>query len=323
MEYLPCTTPVAFIIFNRPESTRRVFAAIRAARPQQLFVIADAPRPHHPADLARCAATRAIIDEVDWDCAVFKNYAEQNLGCGLRPASGLDWVFEQVETAIILEDDCLPDATFFPYCTELLTRYQDDERIGHISGNNFQFGQQRGEYSYFYSRYTHHWGWATWRRAWQHFDYDLRKWPDLRHTDWLDRLLDTPAAVNYWRQIFDEVYRGDKLHIWDYQWTFACWLSDRLCILPQVDLVSNIGFNAEGTHTVRQNQFANLPLASIQLPLLHPPAIIRDRAADLFIQSSKFNLDLWSRLKRKLYWHRFRQKLGVKRSATMISNVKH
>ena len=309
MIHSPCTTPIAFIIFNRPESTRQVFNVIRAARPQQLFVIADAPRLDRPDDIWKCAATRAIIEEVDWECEIFKNYADENLGCGLRPASGLDWVFELVETAIILEDDCLPDPTFFSYCTELLARYYDELCIMHISGNNFQFGQQRGDFSYFYSRYTHHWGWATWRRAWQHFDYDLAKWPDVRSTDWLDTLLDTPAAVVYWQQIFDEVYNTDKLHIWDYQWTFTCWLHNGLCILPQVDLVSNIGFNAEGTHTIRQNQFANLPLGEMQFPLQHPPEIIRDCNADIFIQESKFNLDLWSRLKRKFYWHIYQQKI--------------
>jgi hypothetical protein len=304
VNHTPCTTPIVSIVFNRPEATRQVFNAIRMARPQQLFVIADAPRSEYPQDIEKCAATRAIFDEIDWECEVFKNYADRNLGCGLRPATGLDWVFDRVESAIILEDDCLPHPTFFPYCTELLTYYQDDDRIAHISGNNFQFGRVRGEYSYFYSRYTHHWGWATWRRAWQKFDYDLHKWPELSTTDWLESLLDTPAAVNYWRQIFDEVYRGDKLHIWDYQWTFACWQANSLCILPQVDLVSNIGFDREGTHTIRHNQFANLPLGAIEFPLKHPPNIIRDRSADIFIQSSKFNLDLWSRLKRKIYWHR-------------------
>jgi hypothetical protein len=301
-------TPVAFIIFNRPEATRRVLGEIRKAHPKQLFVIADAPRPDRGEDIAKCAATRAVIDEIDWDCEVFKNYATENLGCGLRPATGLDWVFEQVETAIILEDDCLPHPTFFPYCTELLERYRDEPRIMHISGNNFQFGRQRGNYSYFFTRYTHHWGWATWRRAWQYFDYDINKWSELRSTDWLADLLDTPAAIAYWQQIFDEVYRGDKLHIWDYQWTFTCWLQEGLSISPQVDLVSNIGFNREGTHTIRANEFANLPLKPIAFPLQHPPEIIRDRAADMFTQASKFNLDWRSRLKRKLYWHRWRSR---------------
>jgi hypothetical protein len=310
MAYLPCSTPVVLIIFNRPEATRQVFAAIRAARPQQLFVIADAPRlgGNHPDDRAKCAATRAIIETVDWDCAVFKNYADENMGCGLRVSSGLDWVFGQVESAIILEDDCLPDRTFFPFCTELLARYQDDARIAHISGNNFQFGQQRGAASYFYSRYAHMWGWATWRRAWQHYDYEIKQWPSLRSTDWLETLLDTPAAVANWRQIFDRMYNAE-IDTWDYQWAFACWQYDGLCIHPQVDLVSNIGFTAEGTHTVRQNQFANLAVTEMQFPLKHPAAIIRDREADMFVQSSKFNLDLWSRLKRKFYWHRFRQQM--------------
>ncbi len=304
----PCTTPVAFLVFNRPESTRHVFQAIRAARPQQLLVIADAPRIDRPDDIAKCAATRAIIDEVDWECQVFKNYAEANLGCGLRVSSGLDWVFQQVESAIILEDDCVPDPSFFPYCTELLAHYQDDSRIAHISGNNFQFGQQRGEASYFYSRYAHMWGWATWRRAWAYYDYDLKQWPNLRSTDWLETLLDTPAAVANWRQIFDRMYNAE-IDTWDYQWTFACWRNDSLCIHPQVDLVSNIGFDADGTHTVRQNQFANLPVTAIQFPLKHPVKIIRDCNADMFVQSSKFNLDLWSRLKRKLYWHRLLQQV--------------
>lgn len=304
-----CTTPVALIIFNRPESTRQVFEAIRAARPQQLFVIADAPRADRFDDIAKCAETRAIIENVDWDCEVFKNYADRNLGCGLRPASGLNWVFDRVETAIILEDDCLPHPTFFPYCTELLDRYQHDSRIMHISGNNFQFGRRRGAASYFYSRYTHHWGWATWRRAWQHFDYNLTEWENLRLTNWLETILDTPAAVDNWRQIFDEVATTDKLHIWDYQWTFSCWQNEGLCILPQVDLVKNIGFNADGTHTLRHNQFANLPLRQMQFPLHHPLQVTRDIEADKFIQHSKFNLDLWSRLKRKFYWHRFQQKI--------------
>jgi hypothetical protein len=304
---LTCSTPVAFIIFNRPSATRRVFAAIRQAQPQQLFIIADAPRKDRPEDGANCEETRSIVENVDWDCEVFKNYATENMGCGLRPASGLSWVFDRVETAIILEDDCLPDPNFFPYCTELLDRYRHEPRIMHISGNNFQFGRQWGNTSYFYSRYTHHWGWATWRRAWQYFDFNIPQWQNLRTTDWLANLLDTSAGVRYWQQIFDEVDRGDKLHIWDYQWTFACWLQGGLSIVPQVDLVSNIGFDRSGTHTTRKNQFADLPLQSIDFPLQHPLTISRNLDADKFIQGSKFNLDFISRLQRKFYWHRLQQ----------------
>ena len=157
----PMTTPVALLIFNRPECTERVFAAIRQAKPSMLLAIADGPRPDRPDDIAKCAAARAIIDRVDWDCEVFKNYADTNLGCGVRPATGISWVFDRVETAIILEDDCIPHPDFFRYCDELLTRYRDDERVMHISGNNFWAGKYQHEDSYLFSRYTLSWGWAT------------------------------------------------------------------------------------------------------------------------------------------------------------------
>src|SRR5665648_587346 len=162
-------TPVAFIIFNRPETTRRVFAEIAKARPTKLLVIADGPRATHPDDAEKCAVVRAIIDGVDWDCEVLKNYSDVNLGCKRRVSSGLDWVFDTVEEAIILEDDCLPHPTFFRFCEEMLAKYRDDKRIAMISGDNFQFGKKRTEYSYYFSRYTHIWGWASWRRAWDNY----------------------------------------------------------------------------------------------------------------------------------------------------------
>src|SRR6185369_14461868 len=164
------TTPVAFIIFNRPDTTEKVFAEIARARPPKLLVIADGPRAGRAGEADRCAATRAIIDRVDWDCKVLTNYSDVNLGCKNRVASGIDWVFEQVPEAIILEDDCLPDPTFFRFCEELLIRYREDERISQICGANFQFGRKRSNDSYYFSRYNHIWGWASWRRAWQHYD---------------------------------------------------------------------------------------------------------------------------------------------------------
>nr|MBA3765731.1 glycosyltransferase family 2 protein [Acidobacteriota bacterium] len=172
--------PVALIIFNRADTTARVLAEIAKARPSKLLVIADGPRADHPDDAEKCLAARAAIDRVNWDCEVLTNYSEVNLGCGARPSSGLDWVFENVAEAIILEDDCLPHPTFFPFCAELLERHRDDERVMMISGDNFQFGRKRTQYSYYFSRYTHTWGWATWRRAWRYFDREIKLWPALR-----------------------------------------------------------------------------------------------------------------------------------------------
>src|SRR5512139_3287315 len=169
-------TPVAFIIFNRPDTAERVFAEIAKARPPKLLVVADGPRANRSGEAEKCAATRAIIDRVDWDCEVLTNFSDTNLGCKNRVSSGIDWVFEQVPEAIILEDDCLPHPTFFRFCEELLERYRDDERIGMISGDNFQLGQKRTDASYYFSRYNHIWGWASWRRAWRHYDREASAW---------------------------------------------------------------------------------------------------------------------------------------------------
>ena len=171
--------PVLLIIFNRPEHTRRALAAIRRVRPRSLLVVADGPRSAAEATL--CARTRDVISEVDWDCTVLRSYSEKNLGCGIRVHTGIDWAFSQFEDLIVLEDDCIPDPSFFSFCEQLLEYYRDDERVMHISGNNFQPDQPSTSYGYYFSKYTHAWGWATWRRAWKHFDWALEHWPELRN----------------------------------------------------------------------------------------------------------------------------------------------
>src|SRR4028118_433764 len=182
-------TPVVLIIFNRPAQTEKVFEVIRQAKPPKLLVIADGSRAERPGEAEKCAAARAVIDRVDWDCEVFKNYSDVNLGCDPRISSGLNWVFETVEEAIILEDDCVPHPTFFRYCEELLERYRHDARVMNISGQNVLFGRHRTEYSYYFSRYTLCWGWASWRRAWQYFDVDVKLWPEIRDQNLIKNVL--------------------------------------------------------------------------------------------------------------------------------------
>lgn len=275
-------TPVAFIIFNRPDLTSRVFAEIRRAKPRRLLVIADGPRQDRSGEAERCAMTRAIIEQVDWDCEVLRNFSHVNLGCGRRVASGLEWVFEQTTEAIILEDDCVPHPTFFPFCEALLDRYRDDERVMHIGGNGFQFGRTDQSSSYFFSRYFPSWGWASWRRAWRHYDLEIALWPSLRHTDWLREFLDDERLLEYWQLRFDRAHAGvDVVNTWDLQWTFTCWLQNGLAILPYRTLVSNVGFGPEATHTRSASvPLANLPTAPMQFPLKHPPYVFRDREAD-------------------------------------------
>ncbi len=272
-------TAVAFVIFNRPEATARVFAAIAQARPAKLLVIADGPRRDRPGEETACAATRAVIDRVDWDCAVLKEYSPINLGLRRRLASGLDWVFDTVEEAIVLEDDCLPDQTFFPFCAELLSRYRTDPRVAHVGGTNHQLGRRRGAGSYYFSIYPHVWGWASWRRAWRHFDTGLAAWPALRESDLLRALLPDHNRVRYWRRILDRAAAG-KVDAWSYQWMLACWSQEALSVVPNVNLVSNIGFGVDSTHTKCVNPFAGQPTEPVPFPLVHPSHVGRDAAAD-------------------------------------------
>ena len=269
--------PIAFLIFRRPDLTARVFEAIRQAQPHKLFIVADGARNESEAIL--CQQARAVTEVIDWDCEVFRNYADENLGCRKRVSSGLDWVFSQVEEAIILEDDCLPHPSFFRYCQELLDYYREDERIWCISGDNFQDGQCRGDGSYYFSNYNHCWGWASWRRAWQKYDHDLSSWEKFKDGQYLRSVLDGELEVKYWHNIFDELYKTGKPNTWDYTWTFTCWQNRGLTILPNVNLVSNIGFRSDGTHTLGESKFNNLPVQDIG-NIRHPFFLMRDRPAD-------------------------------------------
>ena len=176
-------TPIVFIVFNRPDKARRVFSQIRDARPQRLFLIADGPRESRPGELLKCLESRSILNDIDWDCELTIDFSDVNLGCRKRITTGLDRVFAEVDEAIILEDDCLPDHSFFGFCEELLTRYRDDRRVFHIGGTNYldrRIQERMAAASYYFSRYNHCWGWATWRRAWITRDSNMTYWPALR-----------------------------------------------------------------------------------------------------------------------------------------------
>ncbi len=284
------STPVVLIVFNRPEMTQRTLAAISKVKPQKLYVIADGPRTAYPDDHEKCQVTRAVIDTIDWKCHVFKNYADQNLGCQQRIYSGLNWVFDKVESAIIIEDDCLPDPSFFQFCDELLTRYKNDERIAAISGNNFQFGRNDIDDSYYFSRYPHCWGWATWSRAWRHCDITMKSWPEMKRQSMLASVFNSPGAIRYWSSKFQDTYEK-RMDSWSFPWTLSCWLQSGLTILPNVNLVANIGFGPEGTHHhSSKTPFCNVPVISMKFPLRHPKFVLRHNRADAFTQRHKFGL---------------------------------
>jgi hypothetical protein len=293
-------TAVVFLVFRRPDLTARVFESIRQARPKTLLVVADGPRSDRPDEAGQCAATRAAVERVDWPCEVLRNYSDANLGCKHRVASGLDWAFEQVEEAIILEDDCLPDPTFFRFAEELLERYRDDRRIMTVSGDNFLQGRRTSPHSYYFSRYMHCWGWASWRRAWRLFDLEMRQWPALRQDGWLADLFPVARQARYWESIFDRVHRGE-IDTWDYIWTYSIWSQSGLNVLPERNLVSNIGFGGAASHTHdKLSPWANLPTEAMTFPLDHPTCVLRNHRADAYSQQSVFQGDLVGRAVRKV-----------------------
>lgn len=275
-------TPVLFLVFNRPDTTLRVFEAIRQAKPPRLYVAADGPRVGRAGEAERVAKVREIATAVDWPCEVITLFRDKNLGCKYAVSSAINWFFEKEKQGIILEDDCLPQPDFFPFCEALLDRYVSDERVSVITGDNFQGGKRRGDGSYYFSRYNHVWGWASWRRAWQVYDRDLTFWPEWKDSDsWRNEFPDR-VERRYWGRIFNRMY-AQQIDTWDYPWTASVWYRGGLTVTPNVNLVSNIGFGTDSTHTTS----ADSPLAEMSTSpiggLVHPVNIAQDLAADRYV----------------------------------------
>jgi FkbM family methyltransferase len=285
----PLTPPVLFLIFNRPDLTKRTFEAIREVQPSQLFIAADGPRSDRPDDVRNCDECRAIVAGIDWECRVQTLYRERNLGCREAVQSAITWFFSHVEEGIILEDDCLPDASFFGFCARMLELYRDDMRVMCITGNNFQRGLRRGRASYYFSIHNHCWGWATWRRAWELNDLSMAKWPALKESRFLHGFL-RPYVAMFWEASFDAVFRGE-IDTWDYGWTLSCWANSGLTVTPNVNLVCNMGFDERATHTHRDpTNFHGVGSDRIGDQLIIPDQICRDVTADQFTEDMHFGI---------------------------------
>jgi hypothetical protein len=286
---------VVLFIYNRPELTARVFDAISRARPSRLFVFADGPRLDRADDLPRTEATRAATDAVGWPCDVEREYSPTNMGIKTRVETGLRRVFDRddVDGAIVLEDDCVPDPTFFDFCGDLLDRYRHDDRVMSVCGSRLTPPATNPDGSYSFSRYPFLWGWATWRRAWTHYDGVMRAWPRLRADGWLDALLDNRMAVAYWTYQFDRTYSAGASGDWDIAWLFSSWRDAGLSIVPGVNLVSNLGFQTDATHTRDgRSIFAAQPSAPMTFPLRHPPAIVSSTEEDRLAEATVFSGNL-------------------------------
>jgi len=299
-------TPVLFIVYNRPETTKEVFEVIREQKPMHLFVAADGPRPEKNDDHEKCMKVRELIN-VDWNCNLHLHYRDINLGCGKGPSDAITWFFNNVTEGIILEDDCIPHPHFFSYCRELLEYFRENDKIFFIGGTNFQKGILRGSGSYYYSAgFQGTWGWATWKRTWDNFDYYMNKISEDKFREVVNKMFTNGRQKDYWMEIFREVKRNRfNESCWDYQFYFTNWALGKMAIIPNVNLVRNIGFGVDATHTVGNNiPSMNLQSKSI-MPLIHNKNIILDKKADLFahkhyIQAYEFGMKGLIRLPMRL-----------------------
>lgn len=273
--------PVLFIVFNRPDTTKKVFERIRIARPSRLYFAADGPREFVEGEKQRCEEVREIIKSVDWPCEVHTLIHKNNLGCKFAPTQALDWFFDNEECGIILEDDCVPSSDFFHFCQTLLHKYRNINEVYAICGTNFQSHINYDENTYYFSRYFQAWGWASWRRAWIKNDIEMSFWPKWRSDKAWKSFFDDKTAINHWEKTFDKVFNNEIKSAWDFSWLASIWFNKGLVVVPRANLISNIGFGVNATHTTNPNdELANRlteKISEIKHPNIITPNIYSEK----------------------------------------------
>jgi len=280
--------PVLLLLFNRPNLTRLVVEAISKLNPTLVYIACDGPRVGNSQDIDAVSQVRHIASAGFNDCQTYHLYQDTNLGCRRAVSLAVSWFFDNVEEGIILEDDCLPHPDFFRFCDTLLDRYRDSRKVWCITGDNFQDGRRRGRGSYYFSKYNHIWGWATWRDRWLSYDGALKFWPSWRDSSHFASMFLHQQECDYWRRIFDDTYSG-KIDTWDYQWTACTWRSGGLTATPQVNLVTNIGHGSEGTHTGGDTDARfRIPARELSPKMRHPWQVRQHKRADLYVHEKVF-----------------------------------
>lgn len=274
-------TPILFIVFNRPDLTKKVFAEIKKVKLKQLFIAADGPRSGNASDAIKCQEVRDyLLANIDWQCDLQTLFRSDNLGCGLSCAGAVDWFFEQIEEGIIIEDDCLPDSSFFVFCSEMLDRYRHQERIMHITGV-YSGEPYLSQYSYYFSQIAPVGAWASWRRAWLKYDYYMKSWPDFLKEQQIRNLFNKKIQQDFWNWNLNALYLEKLKGTWDVQWAYDVMRSNGLVIHSGVNLVTNIGFTVDATHSSNAgNILSNKDKESMEFPLRHPVFIIENKLAD-------------------------------------------
>lgn len=284
------------IVWRRPIETLKLINALRKVAPKNIYIACDGPIIEDPLSVKQVNEVRDVIDNsIDWDCSVKKKYYEVNQGCKIGVSNAISWFFSLVDEGIILEDDCIPEEEFFEYCSILLERYRDDERIWCISGNNHQGGRLISKDSYFFGSYPQIWGWATWKRCWKHYDRDLKDWGIKANQEKLKNLFSSQRVWFYWKNRWDDIFYKGYPDTWDFQWDYTVLANSGMVCFPNTDLVQNIGFGPLAVHT-KDSKFAprNKYNKNIISPLKHPKYIIKSRNADQYLEKTRmFNLKIF------------------------------
>ncbi|MDX2196354.1 MAG: nucleotide-diphospho-sugar transferase [Cytophagales bacterium] len=279
--------PVLFIIFNRPDTTKMVFEKIREAKPPRLYIAADGPRSTRAGEEKNCIKTREVVSNVDWDCEVFTKFSDKNLGMKVAEYTAMNWFFENEEDGIILEDDTLPNNSFFWFCEELLNYYKNDTRIFHISGCNLQFGKKYGDGTYYFSRNPICWGWASWRRAWKYYDPNIKNYTNFDKLNHFSNIM--VGDINKWqyKMMIKSIFRGRDT--WDYQWSFAIQSQHGLCITPNMSLITNIGYRPDATTSTYTSSKLSKILSEDINTIVHPEFMVESVNADYYFNHLTFN----------------------------------
>ncbi|MFZ2957709.1 MAG: nucleotide-diphospho-sugar transferase [Candidatus Ozemobacteraceae bacterium] len=298
-------TPVLFLIFNRPDTTACVFDMIRQAKPPRLYIASDGPRESRAGESLRVRETRDfVLQSISWDCEVKTLFRENNLGCKIAVSSAITWFFEQEEMGIILEDDTVPSLNFFWFCEELLEKYKDDLRVLHVDGTSFSQVLPISE-SYDFSKYALIWGWATWRRAWKSYDVKMGTFREFLSGKMIERVWDTRAEQEFWTRLLSLAYE-DKVDTWDFQWFYTIWSMNGLTIRPRINMVKNIGFSQEATHTKKSSRmFDDMLAMHYEEPLTHPKFVLQNKTMDRNCSFVRFGITS------NFLWRVYRKILGL------------
>lgn len=278
-------TPILLLIFNRPEVTKQVFDRITEVKPKVLYIAADGAR--NVEEQIKCEETRAIVNNINWECEVKTLFRQENLGCKIAVSEAITWFFNHVTEGIILEDDCLPSLSFFGFCSALLAKYRNDDRIGHIGGSNFQNGNLRGDGTYYFSKLTHVWGWAGWSRVWKDYDVDMKSFERFSIDDFENSASHAPYK-EIWHLNLGNTF-NQNINTWDYQYSYSNLINNYLSIIPNKNLITNIGFGVDATHTFGNHPFSNLESFDID-EIVSPTFMMPSTDADIYTQKNEYQI---------------------------------